>query len=246
MDDQQVTQTDEQPVTPQEPVIDEQPTEAPAETTEESPEAPVEEVTTPEVEEPEEDEEEYPSYEVPQVPQLDFNNLPAGEDGLIDPNLLAGAINQQINSAAEAAALRARNEYQEQRAEERNWEKAYTKYPELKDNKELRDLVHRARLGEVTDMLSKTQDARSIKLPTPSQVADKFFKYSNNKKVEGMKQATQNTVIQQSAHLETAGTRTSDNADGRTKLLQNINNPNKEVAKQARTDLLKSMLFKDQ
>lgn len=241
MDDEQTVTPDEQ-TEPQEPVTDEQTTEVAEEVVETPTETPVEEAPT---EEAVEEEEEYPSYEVPQVPQLDFNNLQMGEDGLIDPNVLAGAINQQVNSAAESARIAARNEYQEQRQEERSWDKAYEKYPELKSNKELRDLVHRARLGEVTDMLSKTRDPQSVKLPTPSQIASKFFKYADGKKVEGMKQATENTVVQESAHLETSGTRTNDSSDARTKMFQNLKNPNKEVAKQAGQDYLKAILFGD-
>lgn len=251
MDDQQVTTTqDEQPVTtPQETVTQDEPITEAAEVTETSSEPSVgqpETIAAPaEVVDDEEEDNDYPTYEVPQVPQLDFNNMPAGDDGLIDPNLLASAINQQVNSAAESARIAARNEYQEQRTEERNWEKAYEKYPELKTNKDLRDLVHRARLGEVTDLLSKTRDPQSIKLPTPGQVAERFFKQIGTAKQEGMKQATENTVIQASAHVESSGTRTSSDAESRTKMFQNINNSNKEVAKQARTELLKSMLFKD-
>jgi len=194
----------------------------------------------------EEDDFDYPQQQIPQFQPIDFNNLPVGEDNLIDPNALAGSINQSIVAAEERATLRAQQAYQEQRAEEKNWDKAYEKYPELKSNKELRDLVHRARLGEVTDMLSRTQDPSSVKLPTPGQIADKFFKYANTQKAEGMKQAIENTKVQSSAYVESAGTRTNDNADTKAKLYQNINNSNKEVAKKARTDLLKSMLFSDE
>lgn len=230
------TTQDEPTVAPQEPVQDEQPVAEPqAQEQETEPRAP---------ETPAEEEEETPYQQGPGVPQLDFNNLPS-EDGLIDPNSLAAQINQANSQTFEAARIAARNEYQEQRAEEKSWDKAYDKYPDLKNNKELRDLVHRARLGEVTDMLSRSKDPQSVKLPTPSQVADRFFKHLATGKAEGMKQANENTVIQASAHVETAGRRTNDSSDTRSKNYQNINNPNKEVAKQARSELLKDMLYGD-
>lgn len=229
------TTQDEQPIaeTP-ESVEVEQPN---VQTAQETSESPVEQSVE------EDDDDLYQYQQVQEVPQLDLNNLSAGEDGLIDPNELAGAINQQMQSAVEAAKQAARNEYLEQRAEEKQWEKAYTKYPELKNNKELRDLVHRARLGEVTDLLSRSQDPSSVKLPTPGQVADRFFNHIGTAKAEGMKQATQNTVIQASAHVETSSRKTNDSAEAQNKLYQNINNPDKTVAKQARTDLLKQLLF---
>lgn len=224
---------------PQEPVQDEQTAaQTPAVETEQET-APVE---TP-AETPAEEEEEIPYQQGPGVPRLDFNNLPANDEGLIDPNALAQQINQASAQTFEAARIAARNEYQEQRAEEKSWDKAYEKYPDLKENKELRDLVHRARLGEVADLLSRSQDPQSVKLPTPSQVASKFFKNLTAAKADGMKQATENTVIQASAHVETAGRRTNDSSDTKSKLYQNINNPNKEAAKKARSELLKNMLF---
>lgn len=232
-----------QPVAPVEtPVTPDTPTTEPVV----APEAPAKEATsTVEPTEAVEDEEAYQPVDIPQVPQLDFSNLPVSDDNLIDPQALAGAINNQIAAAENRATARARQEYLEQQAEARGWEKAYEKYPELKKNRDLKDIVHRARLGEVTDLLSKTNDPSKVKFPTPSQTAEKIFKYMGTAKAEGMKQATENTVIQASAHVETAGGRTDDSADARTKAYQNINNSNKEVAKKARTDLLKSMLFNE-
>ena len=239
--DEQSTPTDVQP--------EAEVQEAPVEQTDVQTETPEpvapQEPAEPAVEVVEEEEYEYPNYQMPDAPNLDFNNLPVGDDNLIDPNALAGAINQQMATIEERATLKAQQAYQEQRAEEKSWDKAYEKYPQLKENKEIRDLVHRARLGEVADLLSKSQDPRSVKLPTPAQVADKFFKYSNAQKTEGFKQATENVKVQSSAYVETASKSSDDNADAKAKAFQNINNPNKLVAKQARQDLLKSMLFGD-
>lgn len=229
-DTQPVAETPEaQPESSQEPA---QVVEAPAETpTEPAPQA-------------EEEEERY-QYQVPQSQPIDFNNLPVNEDNQVDPNMLAGSINQSISAAEERAFARAQQAMQEQRVEEKSWDRAYDKHPELKENKELRDLVHRARLGEVTDLLSRTQDPSSVKLPTPSQVADKFFKNLATAKAAGMKQANENTVVQASAHVETAGRRTNDGSDSRSKLFQQLKNPNKEVSKKAGQELLKDMLFSD-
>lgn len=229
--------------------VENTPSEAPDQqaSTDEQPEV----TTAPEVEqvaeasqEVEEDDE-YPNFQMPDAPQLDFNNLPVGDDNLIDPNALAGAINQQMATIEQRAVAQAQQAFQEQRAEEKAWEKAYDKHPELKTNKELRDLVHRARLGEVADLLSKTQDPRSVKLPTPGQVADKFFKNISSAKQEGYKQATENVKVQSSAYVESSTTKTDDSSDAIAKARQNINNPNAEIRKQARQDLLKSMVFGD-
>lgn len=232
------TDTPAEPTTPV--AAPDTPSEQPAPAPEPSvPETPVETAPAQETQE----EAEYPNYQAPPLQPLDFSRLPVDENNLIDPSALAGAINNQMYGAVESARNAARQEYMEQRSEERSWEKAYEKYPDLKTNKDLRDLVNQARIGEATDILSRSNDPKAVKLPTPAQIADKFFKQIGTAKTEGMKQATENVKVQNSAYVETAGTKTNDGADNRSKLYQDLRNPNKLVAKQAGADLLKSMLF---
>lgn len=224
-----------EPTAPETPTVpDEQPVES--DTTEAQPEATESTIV---------DDEDYgyPNYQLPPQTGVDFSNLPSGDDGLIDPTALAGSINQQIALAEERASMRAQNAFQEQMAENRAWDKAFEKYPDLKGNKELRDMVQQTRIGQFSEQLNRNVDPKAIKLRTPMQVADSFFKHIGSAKAEGMKQATANTVVQQSAYTETAGRRGSDTGDTRAKQYQNLNNPNKEVAKKARTDLLRSMVF---
>jgi hypothetical protein len=233
---------------PTTPVVtnDEPTTEAPAEVETNTQSTPPETVEAPALTEasPEaEEDDEYRYQRVSPVPPLDMSQIATTEDGMIDPNALAGSINQRIAMAEANATARAQQIYAEQRAEEKQWDKAYDKYPELKDNKELRDLVYRTRIGEATDLLSRTDDPSKVRLPSPSQVADKLFKYIGQAKTEGMKQATQNTVVQQSAYVESSTKRSDDNADAITQLRQNINNPNKQLATQARSELLKKFVF---
>lgn len=222
--DEPTNQTVTAPAEPTTPV--ETPVEAPVDTP-----APVEEEDDP------------IQYESTHVPQLDFSQLPVDENNLIDPNVLAQSINQQMAATVQSAAAAARNEVLEQRTEEKLWDKAYDSHPELKTNKDLRNLVHQARIGEATDLLARTKDPQSVKLPTPAQIADKLFKQIGQAKTDGMKQATENVKVQSSAYVETGGTKTNDASDQRQQLIQNFNNPKREVAIKARNDYLKSMLF---
>ena len=119
------------------------------------------------------------------------------------------------------------------------------KYPDLKSNRDLRDMIQQTRIGQFSEALNRDIAPSDIKLKTPMQVAETFFKHIGTAKAEGMKQATTNTVVQQSAYTESASRRSNDSSEGRSKARQNINNPNKEVATKARTDLLKSYLFGD-
>ena len=179
------------------------------------------------------------------VPPLDFSQLPTDENNLIDPNALAQQINQRIAMAEQNATQRAQQIYAEQEQEKRLWEKTYDKYPDLKNNKELQSLVQQARIGEATDILSRArtaEDAAAAKLPTPSQIADRLFKHLGTAKTEGMQQAQVNTVIQKSAQLETAGRKSDVSADSVAQARSNLNNPNKQIADKARSELLKNYL----
>jgi len=224
----------QEPTTPTE-----APVQAPAETVQEP--APSEESAPADstVVAPAEEEEAYsPPPPIPAVAPIDFSQLPVDENNLIDPNALASQINQRIAQAEQNAAARAQQLYAEQESEKRQWDKAYEKYPDLKNNKEMRDLVHNARLGKVTELLSSNSDPSSIKLPTPAQVADNLFKYVGQAKTEGMQQANQNTQVQKSGVLETASRRSNDAVDAVTEARANINNPNKQLANKARSMLL--------
>lgn len=189
------------------------------------------------------DEEEALTYQAPTpVPPIDFSQLPADENGLIDPNQLAGAINQRIAQAEQNAVAQAQRMYAENEQEKRLWDKAYSKYPDLKNDKELHNLVHQARIGEATDLLSRSNDPNSVKLPTPAQVADKLFKRIGSAKSAGMQQATTNTVVQKSAQLETAGRTSNDAADSLTQARSNLKNPNAQVRTEAANKLLRNFL----
>lgn len=242
MEDTTPTQIDEPIVSTE---VQEAPSQAtPVETTVDAESQPQQtETATPEkTVESDDDEDDYRYQPVTPTPPIDFSQLPADENGLLDPNALASMINKSIIQAEQNAVTRAQQAYAEQEQEKKLWSKAYDKYPELKSDKELQSLVHQARIGEATDILSRTKDPSSVKLPTPTQVAEKLFKRFNSAKTAGMQQATTNTVIQKSAQLETAS-RTSDaSAETVQSARANINSPNKQVANQARQDLLKKYL----
>jgi len=205
--------------------------------------APVEAPAVPaEPEAPVEEEDDYQYQPVAPVPPIDFSQLPADENGLIDPNALANVFNQRISQAEQNATANAQRIYAEQKQEENLWAKAYDKYPDLKNDKELHNLVHQARIGEATDILSRSNDPNNVKLPTPAQVADKLFKRIGTAKSEGIQQANTNTQVQKSAVLETAGRKSDDGAETVQQARANLNNPNKDVATKARNELLRKYL----
>lgn len=119
--------------------------------------------------------------------------------------------------------------------EERQWEQAFKKYPEIQENKELRDTVHQYRIGVL-----QTQGVEI----TPRQAADRVLKFSSQAKQQGAKEATQSVRIQASGHLETADNTASDRGLKQQQTLREIDSRDRRVATQAREDTLKDMLAK--
>jgi hypothetical protein len=189
-----------QPVQAQEveveaPVAD---TEAPTSEPVQAPEAPVQAPAQAEVADDAVELDTMPNLgQTAELPPFDWTQLPQDTDGNIDPNAFAAAINQQITQATEVARQQARVEAQEQIKEQKMWEQAENAYPELKQDKELRDMVKNARWGEWV----ATNGAKN---PSPKQIADKLFNKIGQAKKQGVEQAQNNVRVQQSAVLETA------------------------------------------
>lgn len=244
--DEPVPQVDEPTtVPPVDTTVVDQP-EVPAEGTEQVVTTPPEPTAAPAEPVTDDDDEFDPSqYNLAPVAPIDFNNLTAGENGEIDANALIGQINASVQQAENRATQRAQLMFEQQRFEEKLWDKAYEKYPDLKTDKELKGLVHQARIGEATEQLSRIQQdpGYKMKVPTPSQIADKLFKHISTAKTAGMKQATENTVIQQSARLESGSNRGTENVEQTAAQYKNINNPNKEIAVKARSAILADLVF---
>lgn len=118
--------------------------------------------------------------------------------------------------------------------EERLWEKAFSKYPELKDNKELRDTVHNYWMG--TAGVGQTPS-------TPLKAAERIMKYVGQAKQQGIQDATQSVKIQASAHLEDANT-TPPNQESvrKSELLGKVGSKDRKEARGAREDLVKEWI----
>ena len=176
-----------------------------------------------------------PNYgQAPELQPFDWSNLPQDVDGNIDPNAFAAAINQQITQATEVARQQARMEAQEQIKEQKLWEQAENSYPELKQDKELRDMVKNARWGEWVA-------TNGQKNPSPKAIADKIFNKIGKAKQMGVEQAQNNVRIQESAVLETASNTAT--ATPQSELRTRVASANSREQKDtATTELLKTLI----
>ena len=191
--------------------------------------APVEETSTTSevVESPStEDVDEDPELPQWQPQNIDINQLPRDPENpdYVDPQAYAQAIQQQAIEAA-------RREIAEQRQEEKLWDKATEAYPELKENKDLRDLVYNSRMGEMI----------AGRNPSPKAVADRLFKHIQSARQSGVQQAQTNVTVQESARLETSNTRSNDNAVDRSGLMGQLSSYDARTKDAAVDALLKDM-----
>jgi len=154
----------------------EQPVE-PVEQTEAPLQEPVEETATV-AEETQEEKLAYYQKQVPQEPQFD------SEEGYIDPAKFYAQI--KADTLAEV-----REELKFEETERKNWAKIENKHPELKEDKEIRDILNAQRIADVA-----TGGDGDL-----NRIADKFFNKLNSYKNQGKAQAQVSEKVQKSASL---------------------------------------------
>lgn len=193
--------------------------------------------------------------QVPQIPQLDpsqftdqYGNVDTAKfaqamrvrdeqlAGQISSNLtsqMTGNLTNLATAISAQAKQEATNQIMALEADKRAWERTFVKYPQVKENKELRDQIHKMRLGEI---------AVTGKPVSPSKMADRYFSHIAAAREDGVKQATQTVKVQATAHLETADNTASDKGLKTQKNWDNVGDRNRRTAESARTDILKNWL----
>lgn len=137
------------------------------------------------------------------------------EDGYVDPNEVAAAIEQRVNQQMN-------QRIQEQRA----WEKIDKKYPDM--DKDTREIILNQRIADAVQ-------GRQTDL---TKVADKIMGRVNSAKNEGRAEAKVSTKVQKAASLETA---TANKGEGNA---DDIRNKIAGGDSQATQDLLKDWIDK--
>jgi hypothetical protein len=141
-----------------------------------------------------------PQYAQPQqIPQIDPNQF-IDETGQVDWYTYNAAQEQRMQAIQENAAIMAQNAVQQathQMELKQNyqtmWSKAEDKYPELKGNKELKDMVQA--IHAQSALLGKG------KFLSPEKAAAKLFGVRSSAKAEGMKAASETRRVQSAAGL---------------------------------------------
>jgi len=183
--------------------------------------------------EDEDDEEDVPYQPKQFQPEpIDFTKLPADENGNVDPNAFAQALQQRDAQLLAAANQQMQDQFMQMRQEERLWSKAEKAYPEISQNKELRQLVQQTRYGIIA----------SGKNASPLEAAKQIFKHTQAAQQAGRTQAKESVRIQQSAGLETSSVQTNTKT-GSGDLMNRIGSTDKRDAESARKNLYEKRIL---
>lgn len=176
-----------------------------------TPEAPVVE---------EEEEDVSPFQNLPQTQQVsplsqeDLQINP--ETGEVDVNALLGAFNTRLNEVQQSTVTQSNNMAQLRDQYKSEWEKAEKKYPELKENRQLKEWVY-ARHADALE--------REGKYLSPTKAADQLFGITKQAQQKGMETANANVEVQKSARLESSNSTTRQSVSSDLKAQLNSSNP---------------------
>lgn len=178
---------------------------------------------------PEEDDEEDNTFAPVAAPQPVDINAFIDENGNFDGIAFNAAQQAQIAQAVQAAVQQSANE----RKYEKTWDKAYESFPELRKNKELRNMVQAIHANSPA----------TGKYLSPKQAAEKFFGFAGAAKQQGIKAAQTTRTVQAAAGLGITGAAATPSGSKEAQLRDQMHNaPTLEGRQAANKALLEALI----
>lgn len=170
--------------------------------------------------------------QVPELQDIDLTKLPVDEYGTVSLQDLQAALAEQRQIDSVRARETARQTLLEYENERRDVERVIEKYPAVKEDKELFELVLDKR--DATALRGK-----SISL---TKAADLVFSKLTASKQQGADQANKNTTVQKAAHLSSSGAPTSGDEATEKDLRAQLRSGDPTKVEAARHKLLRRMI----
>lgn len=152
-------------------------------------------------------------------------------------NLDLGRYNQAqqewSTNALQAATQAAMQVVSQSNAYQREWSKAEDKYPELKSNKQLKDMVQAIHANSAQP---------GFKYLSPAKAADQLFAIRGEAKSEGMKAAKESRTVQAAAGLGNSNPPATTQSDNRAALKAKMKTGSKVERAEATREYLKLIL----
>ena len=170
--------------------------------------------------------------QVPNLQDIDLTQLPVDEYGTVSLQDLQAALAEQRNIDLARARSEARQTLLEYESERRDVERVINKYPAVKEDKELFELV-----------LDK-RDAAALrgKRLSLTAAADAVFAKLTNSRQQGAEQANKNTTVQKAAHLSSSGAPTSGDEATERDLRAQLRSGDPQKVEAARHKLMRRMI----
>lgn len=185
------------------------------------------------VETPVEEEE---TFEIPtqqQVRPLTQADLQVNpETGDVNVDALLQTFNERINEAVQVSTSQSVTEVELKNKYEKSWAEAEAEFPELKKDKEKRDMVYAIHADTV---------ASNKKYLSPKAAAAKLFGIANKAKAEGIEAAQESSKVQDSARLETSSQPAPTNTTN-SDLEARLQSSDRVVSEAARQEKLSQLL----
>lgn len=218
--------TEETQAETQEPQIEEHEQHAELPTEANSEEQPQQEVQEPVQEE---------TFEIPTVPQvrpLTSEDIVVNpETNEVDVKALLDTFNNRIDEAVQVATTQSVTSVELKNKYEKAWADAEAAYPELKEDKSLRDMVYAVHADTVQ---------QGKKYLSPKAAAEKLLSIREKGKTEGIQAANESVRIQESAQLETGNQSAAPTVD--SNLQERLNSSDPQVAEKARQEHLAKLI----
>ena len=140
---------------------------------------------------------------------------------------------RQANQSAVRQAREIVNQtFQQQREEQRSWDKIFKKWPEVEKDKKSVNLIHTVRLGQ----LAKGES------PDLYKIAKDLMGGRETAKSEGIKSANDSTKVQKCASLEASSSTNKGASASQNELLEKTSSRNRLEADAARQELIRQMM----
>ncbi len=233
--------------TDDEPTDDDTDGEEPQDDSEDGESEPEQLTPPPTIELPDEDDDEEMDFSRPEPLEFDLPplaqqlaELPVDEDGNANAQDVLAVIAQReeamqsnMQKVVEAAVSEVERRNAEANHERKLWTRAETVLPEMKENKELRDMVQDIRAAAII---------RGGNL-SPAKAAERVQKMLGGAKERGARAMTETVKVQKSARLESSSTYAEPGDSRQSDLVARSRSTNRADADAARRELLKSMVF---
>lgn len=164
-----------------------------------------------------------------EVTPFTVEDLKTDAEGNVDLAALMDSFNQRLNQVQQGTVSQTQQMVEVRDRYKSEWDKAEAKYPELKDNQQLKEIVY-ARHADALE--------RQGKWKSPLKAADEIISLIKGAETKGIETAQKNVEVQKSASLETSSSSSAPSSTVSSDMQARLNSTDPTVASAARREVI--------